>query len=102
MDDRELKNMDIKSHRVLYEAIDEIHRRVRYGCKSDLLALITLRGVGRVRAREMVNLLGVSNVKDVASMTENDKIKLSELRGWSMKLVDNTVNNASQVSKRIK
>jgi hypothetical protein len=35
-------------------------------------------------------------------MTENDKIKLSELRGWSMKLVDNTVNNASQVSKRIK
>ncbi len=102
MDDRELKNMDINSHRVLYEAIDEIHRRVRYGCKSDLLALITLRGVGRVRAREMVNLLGVSNVKDVASMTENDKIKLSELRGWSMKLVDNTVNNASQVSKRIK
>lgn len=102
MEDRELKNMDEKSHRILFEAIDEIHRRVRHGCKSDLLALITLRGVGRVRAREMVNNLGVSNVKDIASLTENDKIKLSELRGWSMKLVENTVKNAKQVAKRIK
>ena len=50
----------------------------------------------------MVNNLGVSNVKDIASLTENDKIKLSELRGWSMKLVENTVKNAKQVAKRIK
>mgnify|MGYP005621865129 CR=1 FL=1 len=102
MDDIELKNMDRDSHRVLFEAIDEIHRRVRYGCKSDLLALISLKGIGRVRAREMVNLLGVTNVNDIASLTENDKMKLSELRGWSMKLVNNTVKNALRVAKRVK
>ena len=101
-DDEELISMGKESHRVLFEAIDEIHRRVRYGCKADLLSLITLKGIGRVRSREMVNLLGVSNVKDVAYLTENDKIKLSELRGWSKKLVANTVNNATQVSKKTK
>ena len=100
MDDNDLISMDKESHRVLFEAIDEIHRRVRNGCKSDLLALITLKGVGRVRAREMVNILGVTNVKDISSLTENDQFKLSDLRGWSMKLVKNIVNNASQVNKR--
>jgi ribosomal protein S13 len=59
-----------------------------------------LRGIGRVRAREMVEKLGVSNVKDVALLTENDKIKLSELRGWSMKLVEKVVKNATETKRR--
>ena len=46
----------------------------------------------------MVEKLGVSNVRDVAMLTENDKIKLSELRGWSMKLVDRIIKNAIQKS----
>jgi hypothetical protein len=33
-------------------------------------------------------------------LTENDKIKLSELRGWSMKLVDRIVKNAIQSKQR--
>ena len=65
---------------------------------QDLISLVSLRGIGRVRAREMVEKLGVSNVRDVAMLTENDKIKLSELRGWSMKLVDRIVKNALQKS----
>ena len=100
MEDEELSRMDKESHRVLFEAIDETHRRMRYGCKSDLISLVSLRGIGRVRAREMVEKLGVSNVKDVALLTENDKIKLSELRGWSMKLVDRIVKNAIQSKQR--
>ena len=71
-------------------------------CKSELLALISLKGIGRVRAREMMDLLGVTNINDIASLTDNDKIKLSELRGWSMKLVNNTVKNALRVAKRVK
>lgn len=100
MDDEELSRMDRESHRLLFEAIDETHRRVRYGCKSDLISLVSLRGIGRVRAREMVEKLGVSNVRDVSMLTENDKIKLSELRGWSMKLVDRIVKNALQKSNQ--
>ena len=73
---------------------------MRYGCKSELISLVSLRGIGRVRAREMVEKLGVSNVKDVALLTENDKIKLSELRGWSMKLVEKVVKNAAETKRR--
>jgi hypothetical protein len=50
----------------------------------------------------MVSLLGVTNVNDIASLTENDKMKLSGLRGWSTKLVNNTVNNALRIAKRMK
>ena len=70
--------------------------------KSDLISLVSLRGIGRVRAREMVEKLGVANVKDIALLTENDKIKLSEQRGWSMKLVDKIVKNALETNQRMK
>ena len=102
MEDEELSRMNKESHRVLFEAIDETHRRTRYGCKSDLISLVSLRGIGRVRAREMVEKLGVVNVKDIALLTENDKIKLSELRGWSIKLVNKIVKNAIETSQRTK
>ena len=50
----------------------------------------------------MVEKLGVANVKDIALLTENDKIKLSEQRGWSMKLVDKIVKNALETNQRMK
>ena len=95
-EDEELTSMDKNAHRTLVSAIDEIHRRVRYGCKADLLGLVALRGVGRARARQMVDLLGVSNAADVAALTERDMQKLSDLRGWSPQLVDGLVATASR------
>ncbi|MEC7744049.1 MAG: DEAD/DEAH box helicase [Candidatus Thermoplasmatota archaeon] len=99
-DDDELSLMGREAHRTLVEAIDEVHRRVRYGCKSDLLGLVALRGVGRVRAREMARLLGVSEASDIAELTERDRSMLSDLRGWSPKLVDNLVQTASRAVRR--
>ncbi|HIC75444.1 MAG TPA: hypothetical protein EYO98_02375, partial [Candidatus Poseidoniales archaeon] len=66
----------------------------------DLLGLVTIRGVGRTRAREMVNLLSVETVLDVASLTRRDIDRLAELRGWSSKLVENVMNEANRVSRR--
>jgi len=99
-DDDELSLMGRDAHRTLVEAIDEVHRRVRYGCKTDLLGLVALRGVGRVRAREMTTLLGVSEASDVAELTERDQSMLADLRGWSPKLVDNLVQTASRAMRR--
>jgi helicase len=98
--DEELSSMDKTAHRILVESIDEIHRRIRYGCKADILGLVALRGVGRVRAREMENLLGVSNAADIAELTEKDKSKLSDLRGWSPKLVENLMTTAGRAIRR--
>jgi len=99
-EDDNLLSKDKNRHRTLIEAIDETHRRVRYGCKADLLGLVSLRGVGRVRARKMVNLLGVSNAADVVALTERDKQKLSDQRGWSPQLVDGLVATAGRAVRR--
>ena len=95
-----IRDRSSNAHRTLVEAIDEIHRRVRYGCKADLLGLVALRGVGRARARQMVDLLGVSNAADVAALTERDMQKLSDLRGWSPRLVDGLVATAGRAIRR--
>ena len=99
-EDEELASMNRSSHRTLVEALDEMHRRIRYGCKTDLLGLVSLRGVGRTRARQMVDLLGVSNAADLAELTERDIEKLSDLRGWSPRLVEGIVNTASRAVRR--
>jgi helicase len=36
-------------------AIDRLHRRVEEGVREELLGLVTLRGIGRVRARALYN-----------------------------------------------
>ena len=100
VEDEDLASMDRESHRTLVGAVDEMHRRVRYGCKVDLLGLVALKGVGRTRARQMVDLLGVSNAADLAELTERDMQKLSDLRGWSPRLVDGIVNTASRAVRR--
>ncbi len=94
-----LQSLQPQGHRELLEAISELHRRVRNGCKTDLLGLVTIRGIGRIRAREMVSILGVENASDVSLLTENDRNKLADLRGWSPKLVENIVNEAKRISK---
>jgi helicase len=99
-EDKTLFTKDNNSHEALIEAIDETHGRVRHGCKADLLDLVSIRNVGRKRARQMVNHLGVSNVNDVASLTDRDMQKLANLRGWSPRLVENLVSSASRSTRR--
>jgi replicative superfamily II helicase len=99
-EDKELASLDKGAHRTLVEAVDEMHRRMRYGCRADLLGLVALRGVGRARARQMADLLGVSNAADVAALTERDRERLSDLRGWSPQLVENLVAGAGRAVRR--
>jgi len=93
-EDPEISKFGAKAQKTLFKSIDEVHRRVRFGCKSDILGLVAIRGVGRVRAREMVGLLGVTSASDVAMMTERDCNVLAELRGWSPRLVEKLKKSA--------
>ena len=95
-EDQKLANIERDAHKILYDSIDEVHRRVRFGCKADILGLVSIKGIGRVRAREMAETLGVSTALDVSEITERDKARLSDLRGWSPKLVDNLVRSAGK------
>ena len=93
-DDPELAKFGVSAQKTLFQSIDEVHRRVRFGCKSDILGLVAIRGVGRIRAREMSSLLGVTSASDVAMMTERDCNILSEQRGWSPNLVEKMKSSA--------
>ena len=99
-EDQDLANFERDAHKILYDSIDEVHRRVRFGCKADILGLVSIKGIGRVRAREMAETLGVSNALDVSEITERDMARLSDLRGWSPKLVDNLVRSAGKSVRR--
>ena len=99
-DDRELLSMSKESHYVLINAVDEVHRRLRYGCKADLLRLVTLRDIGRKRARQMVNLLGVENETDIHSLTGKDVQKLCQLHGWSTNFIEKMIMDAGKIVRR--
>lgn len=99
-EDETLARTNQSAHKTLFESIEEIHRRVRYGCKSDILGLVSIKGIGRVRAREMSETLGVASALDVTEITERDRSRLSDLRGWSPKLIDNLVDSARKAVRR--
>jgi len=99
-EDDGLARVDRNAHKTLYESIDEVHRRVRFGCRADILGLVAIKGVGRVRAREMADTLGVCSASDVSMLTERDRASLADLRGWSPKLVENLVDSASISARR--
>ncbi len=98
-EDTDLASINRKAHKTLVDAINEVYRRVKYGCKGDLLGLVSIKGVGRIRAREMINELGLSTTRDVTMMTENDKNKLGDLWGWSRNLVNNIIISAEKIIK---
>ncbi|MGB7632123.1 MAG: DEAD/DEAH box helicase [Nitrososphaeraceae archaeon] len=49
--------------------IDMLRRRVKYGAKSELLSMLRLTGIGRVKARSLFDA-GVTSTKDLIEMDE--------------------------------
>ena len=83
----------------LLEILKETRTRLQHGCKPDIIPLVGIRGVGRSRARDLVNRLSVESVRDVASMTNNDLEKLGGLQGWSTTLASNIRKEARRIVK---
>ena len=79
----------------LMDILEETRRRVMNGCKADLLELVAIRGVGRIRARRLAGF-GIRSVDDVLELTERDRQKLADARGWSLKMVDGIIEQAAK------
>lgn len=79
----------------LLEMLDVMRQRVSNGCKEDLLALISIRGVGRVRARTLANH-GYRTPLEICQITKKSAQKLADERGWSPQLVQNIMNAADK------
>lgn len=69
---RELSNIFNKD---AYPVLTELMTRIRYGVRPELLDLVRLRGVGRVRARSLYNH-GVRSAEDIRSV---NPIRLARL-----------------------
>ena len=46
-----------------------LRRRIKYGAKSELLSMLRLTGIGRVKARSLFDA-GVTSTKDLLEMDE--------------------------------
>ena len=79
----------------LIEMLDVMQRRVANGCREDLLGLIAIRGVGRVRARTLANH-GYRTPLEICGITKKSAQKLADERGWSPQLVENIMQSADR------
>jgi helicase len=68
---------NILNHNPIIKDINRLRFRLRYGVKEELLALLKLEGVGRIRARTMFN----AGIKDLGDVRKVPIEKLSTLIG---------------------
>lgn len=93
--DEEVDPMLAEADTELIELLDIMRRRVVNGCRQDLLALIAIRGVGRVRARTLASH-GYRTPLEVARIPPRSQSKLADERGWSPTLVRNVMQAAER------
>jgi len=66
----------LKMQKVINE-ITKLRLRLKYGTKEELLVLLKLKGIGRVRARKLYN----NSIKDISDVKKADFTSLSQLIG---------------------
>ena len=80
----------------LIKEIEKLRVRIKYGVKEELLGLLKLKGIGRVRARKMFNS-GLKTLKDVKKIDLQSLEKIiGEKRAISIKKQLGTTNYLSK------
>jgi helicase len=67
----------IESNHYAVKELNRLRVRVKHGAKEDLLPLLKLKGIGRVRARKLI----VNNLKDLKELKKIDLTSLSQVLG---------------------
>lgn len=83
----------IMNYRAVSTELRKLRIRVKNGVKEELLPLLKLKGVGRIRARKLYS----SGVKNLGDLKKMDPISLSQLLGKST-----AVKVKEQVSEKVK
>ena len=69
----------------LLDELDSLRKRITYGIREELLDLVKIKGIGRVRARKLYNT-GIKNLDDLAAIPVK---KLAEIDKIGSTLADN-------------
>jgi len=75
------------------QKLEKIYLRIEKGVKEDALDLVKIRGIGRVRARILIN----AGIKTVEDLLHTPKSKLISLPYFGEHIVEEILNNAKQV-----
>ena len=87
----EIASIFAKSNpRFLYLAktTESLAERVRYGIKSDAVSLTTIKGIGRKRARILLE----NGIRDITQLAEFTTSELSRIPGFGSELAKNILN----------
>jgi helicase len=76
----ELSRMESNHHAV--KELNKLRIRVKNGAREDLLPLLKLKGIGRIRARKLVS----NGFKDLISLKKTDLSSLSQILGNAVAL----------------
>ena len=77
----------------LLEEISILRKRISYGIKEELVQLVQIRGIGRVRARRLYDH-GIKSIADLKSIPVN---KLAEIDKIGPTIADNIKSELKKV-----
>ena len=83
----------------LSNLLDESRHRVRHGCRADLLRLVKVRHVGRLRARRLAEV-GIRTPEDLLNMPPSLRADVEAWRGWGPVLVQRMMDDAARFAAR--
>ena len=72
----------------LAKTTESLAERVRYGIKSDAVSLTTIKGIGRKRARILLE----NGIRDINQLAEISQPELSRIPGFGTELAKNILN----------
>ena len=67
----------LQDHKTAVKELRKLRLRVEYGVKEELLTLLKLQGIGRIRARKLYS----HGIKDIGDIKKTDVTTLSQLLG---------------------
>ncbi|EQB65158.1 MAG: Type III restriction enzyme, res subunit family [Thermoplasmatales archaeon I-plasma] len=79
--------------------LDTLHKRISDGIREDLVELVTVPNVGRVRARRL-ELNGFSSVEDIAHASADGIKRIAKIQGFGDKVAEGIVRDAMKVLGR--
>jgi helicase len=90
-----LSRISQKFRRDMMHDFEILNLRIKEGIGSEIIPLVAIPGIGRVRARRLYN----SGLKTLTQISEASISRISSIAGFSTKLAETTVSGARRLIK---
>ncbi|MFX1516775.1 MAG: DEAD/DEAH box helicase [Promethearchaeota archaeon] len=91
----QLKRRVNEKYQVYMKAAQSLGDRVKYGIKSDAVSLTRIKGIGRKRARILLEY----GIRDIPTLLNLDATELSQMPGFGLELAKTTLESAKKITE---